>query len=182
MSRILPHRKPGRDALRPADQLRRLERRYASGEERPLGSYAALLGTYVSLVGGMVAAGRSRGVRLPERLPAADLALLGLATFRAARLVTKDSVTSVARAPFTRYEEPAGAGEVHEEVIGTGPRHAVGELLSCPFCISVWLATAGVFGMVGFPRQTRLACSVLAVSAASDALQFAHTALHESAE
>ncbi len=130
----------------------------------------------------MIAAGRARGVRRPERIPAADLALLAVATFRAARLITKDSVTAVARAPFTRFEEPIGAGEVHEEVVGTGPRHAIGELLSCPFCISVWLATAGVFGMVAFPRQARLACSVLTVSAGSDALQFAYSALHEAAE
>lgn len=170
---------PFRPTARTATTLRRWERRYAAGEERPLGSYAGLLATYAGLVGGLVATGRARQARLPERLPVEDLLLLSVATFRAARLVTKDSVTAVARAPFTRFEEPAGPGEVNEEVIGTGPQHAVGELLSCPFCISVWLATVGVFGMTVFPRQTRMICSALGVSAAGDALQFVYSALQE---
>lgn len=176
MTRILPRRSSPRSA-RSAATLRRWERRYAAGAERPLGSYAGLLATYAGLVGGLVATGRSRGARLPERVPLEDLALLAVGTFRASRLVTKDSVTAVARAPFTRFEEPAGPGEVHEEVVGTGAQHAVGELLSCPFCISVWMATVGVFGMVVFPRQARVTCSVLGVSAVSDALQFAYSAL-----
>lgn len=175
MTRSLPHRASSRSA----STLREMESRYARGEERPLGSYAGLLGTYAGLVSGLVAIGRSRRAGLPERVPVEDLALLATATFRASRLVTKDSVTAVARAPFTRFEEPGGPGEVNEEVIGTGPRHAVGELLSCPFCMSVWLATVGMFGMVVFPRQTRLVCSMLGVSAASDALQFGYTALQE---
>lgn len=161
------------------DQLRSMERRYAAGAERPLGGYAGLLASYTGLVGGLVALGRSKGVRVPERLALADQVLLGVAAFRASRLVTKDSVTAVVRAPFTRFKEPGGPGEVQGEVVGTGPRHAVGELLSCPFCMSVWLATIGTFAMVSFPRQTRLVCSVLGVSATSDALQFAYTALHE---
>lgn len=138
-----------------------------------------MLATYTGLVGGLVATGRARRARLPERFPLEDLVLLSVATFRAARLVTKDSVTAVARAPFTRFEEPGGPGEVNEEVIGTGPRHAVGELLSCPFCMSVWLATFGVFGMTVFPRQTRMVCSALGVSASSDLLQFVYSALQE---
>lgn len=174
MTRIRPRPSP-----LSATTLRRWERRYAADAERPLGSYAALLATYAGLVTGLVATGRARHARLPERVPVEDLTLLAVATFRASRLVTKDSVTAVARAPFTRFEGPGGPGEVNEEVIGTGPRHAIGELLSCPFCISVWIATVGLFGMVVFPRQTRLVCSALAVSATSDALQFAYSALGE---
>lgn len=175
MTRVLSRRPSARSAA----TLRRWERRYAGGAERPLGSYAALLATYAGLVSGLVATGRPRGATLPERVPFEDLTLLSVATFRASRLVTKDSVTAVARAPFTHFEERGGPGEVNEEAVGTGPRHAVGELLSCPFCMSVWMATLGVFGMVVFPRQTRLACAVLSVSAASDTLQFAYSALQE---
>lgn len=101
--------------------------------------------------------------------------------FRASRLITKDSVTAVLRAPFTEYREPAGHGEVDEDVIGTGPRHAVGELVSCPFCISVWLATVGMFGMLAFPRVTRTICSVMTAVAGADALQFVYSALGRAA-
>lgn len=159
--------------------LRAMERRYAGGEERPLGSYALLLAGYGTTIGTIVGASRARGVKLPERIGAADLALLTVATFRASRLITKDSVTAVARAPFTRFEGAAGEGEVHEEVEGRGLRHAVGELLSCPFCISVWLSSIGVSGMIAFPRAVRAVCSMLTVAAGSDALQFGYSALKE---
>jgi hypothetical protein len=161
----------------PAQKLRQLERRHAGGAERPLGSYAVLLSTYLGSVAGATAYGRSKKLTLPERIPVSDLALLSLATFRASRLITKDSVTAVARAPFTRFSEAAGPGEVNEEVVGTGLRHAIGELVSCPFCISVWLATAGTFGLIAFPRATRAVCSMLAAVTASDSLQFAYSAL-----
>ena len=181
MVRILPR---GDRNSRPAiDQLRLWEQRYSAGEERPLGSYAVLLAGFGAMTTGLIATGRARGVRsLPERIATGDLALLAVATFRASRLVSKDSVTAVARAPFTRFEEPAGAGEVNEEVVGHGFRHAVGELLSCPFCVSVWLATVGTFGLLVFPRPTRTVCSVLGVSAASDALQFVHSWLQSEAD
>lgn len=166
----------------PAAELSEWERRYAQGAERPLGSYTGLLATYLTAVVSLILAGRARRVRVPARVPAADLALLTVGVFRASRLITKDSVTAVVRAPFTRYKEPAGHGEVNEDVIGIGPRHAVGELISCPFCISVWLATVGMFGMLAFPRAARVVCSVLAVVAGADALQFVYSALGQAVE
>jgi Protein of unknown function (DUF1360) len=41
--------------------------------------------------------------------------LHGLATQKASRLIATDKVTSFLRAPFTRYQEPAGHGELEEE-------------------------------------------------------------------
>src|SRR5512135_729711 len=107
---------------------------YRHGEDVPLGAFSALLATYGAVV---LAAGflvRRRG-RLPERPALADLALLTVATYRLARLITKDSVTSPLRSPFMRYEGPAGDGELSESVRVGGARKAVGELLSCPFCV-----------------------------------------------
>jgi hypothetical protein len=94
-------------------------------------------------------------------------------------LVAKDAVTAVIRAPFTRYEEPAGEGEVNESVRGHGLAHAVGELLGCPFCLALWIATAMAFGMLLAPRATRWCAGVLAAVAGSDYLQFAYTALKD---
>ena len=70
-----------------------------------------------------------------RRASPAGLLLLGLATQHLTRLIAKDTVTAPLRAPFTRFERPAGEGEVSERVIGTGLRHVLGELLSCPFCL-----------------------------------------------
>ena len=156
--------------------LRAVEDNYASGAERPLGSYAVLMSCYTTLVVGGSLLVRRRVRRLPDGLAAADLALMTVATYRASRLLTKDSVTAVVRAPFTTFVEAAGEGEVNEEVPGRGLRHAVGELLSCPFCVSVWIATVLCLGFLLAPRFTRLACSVLTVVTGSDYLQFAYAA------
>lgn len=119
---------------------------------------------------------------MPVRPAWSDLALISVATHRLSRLVTKDSVTAVVRAPFTRFEEPAGEGEVNEEVRGTGLRHGVGELLTCPFCIAQWIATGFAFGLVLAPRATRFVATTLTAVTASDWLQFAHSALQKTEE
>lgn len=157
--------------------LRGIEQRYSGGEERPIGSYGLLMLAYSSYLAGGIRTVRARRATPPLRWGPADIALLSVATFRGSRLVAKDSITSVVRAPFTRFEGQAGPDEVNETVIGTGPRHAVGELISCPFCLSIWIATTLMFGMLLFPRATRTVCTVLASVAASDCLQFAYSAL-----
>jgi hypothetical protein len=153
---------------------------YEGGNERPLKGYGAFITAYSVGVGLAVALGRRNKVKLPDRIGVGDLALAAVATHRVSRLVSKDSITSVVRAPFTRYVEPAGAGEVNEEVRGTGWRHAAGELIGCPFCLGQWVGTAFVGGLVFAPRATRVVASVFSVVAASDALQFGYAALQKS--
>jgi len=87
------------------------------------------------------------------------------------RLITKDSVTSVVRAPLTRFDELACEGEVNESPVGTSLRKATGELLTCPFCIAQWVATGLVAGRIMAPRLTSAAASTFAVIRLSDYLQ-----------
>ena len=138
----------------------------------PLRGYAGVIATFSSIGAAALAVAARRG--LPERIGLSDLALLSVATHHAARLVTKDKVTSVARAPFTEYEGSGDPGEVVEHARGHGMQRAVGELLTCPYCIGQWLALGAVTGIVIAPRATRLVASVLTVSAASDYLQVVH--------
>jgi hypothetical protein len=147
-----------------------------SGGQQPLRAYAGVMGVYTAAVVGLGVLARRTGRRIPDRLSLGDVMLLSVATFRLSRLLTKDAVTSPVRAPFARYKEPGGPSEVNEEPRGSGARHAVGELLTCPFCVSQWVATGFVFGHVFAPRATRLAASTLAAVAASDALQLAFSA------
>jgi hypothetical protein len=107
--------------------------------------------------------------------------LYGLATEHISRLLTKDSVTAVLRAPFTRFEGPAGEGEVNEEVVGEGTRHAVGELLTCPFCVGQWVATGLVAGAVAVPSLTRAVVAVSASTRLSDYLQLAYSSMRKHA-
>ncbi len=113
---------------------------------------------------------------LPESVGWSDIALISVATHKLSRLLTKDPVTSPFRAPFTRFEGAAGKGELNEEVRGTGGQHAVGELVTCPFCLGQWVATAFVFGLVLAPRATRLTTTVFTALTASDFLQLAYSA------
>jgi Protein of unknown function (DUF1360) len=100
--------------------------------------------------------------------------LITVATHKASRLAAKDRVTSGVRAPFTRFEGDAGPGEVSEEARGSGLRRAVGELVICPYCISLWIATALAGGLVVAPRATRWVASVLSAMFGSDLLQIAY--------
>jgi hypothetical protein len=90
------------------------------------------------------------------------------------RLLAKNPVTSPLRAPFTRYQSTAGPAELNEEVRGTGAQKTVGELISCPFCVSVWVATGLTAGLIYLPRTTRLAIGTLAALAGADLLQYTH--------
>jgi len=60
-----------------------------------------------------------------------------------------------------------------------GDRKAVGELITCPFCIDMWVATGLMAGFIYLPRTTRLAIDTLAVLAGADLLQFGYSWLQE---
>ena len=155
-----------------------------AGGERPLLGYAVLLTTYATLATSAAVAVRRRSRRrpLPERPALVDVALLGVATFRVARTLGKDAVLAPLRAPFATYQGPAGPGEVMEAPRPGAVRHAVGELVSCPFCLGQWVATAGVAGLALAPRTTRWISAGMTVVAAADALQLFFARLQQSAE
>jgi hypothetical protein len=88
--------------------------------------------------------------------------------------VAKDRVTSVVRAPFTRYEDDAGPSEVSEAARGRGVRRAIGELIVCPYCIGMWIAAAMAAGLLVAPRFTRWFAAVLVALFGADVLQIAY--------
>jgi hypothetical protein len=143
-------------------------------QERPLGSYALLIGTYAALSGGFAVWLHRSGRELPERVESRDLALIAAATFKASRILARDRVTSALRAPFSRFQGDAGPSEVEEAARGRGLRRVVGELLVCPYCLDVWTASAFLAGLVAAPRATRWIASMFAAVSAADALQIAY--------
>ncbi|MFF0267169.1 DUF1360 domain-containing protein [Kribbella sp. NPDC004536] len=155
---------------------------YRQGATRPLGGYAVAMTAFGALVGaaGVVAAWRGTGGR---RISPYELLLMTAGTHKLARLVSKDAITSPLRMPFTRYRESGGPAEVMEDVREHGQlRHAVGELVSCPFCLSVWVATGFSVGFLFAPRFTRIAASALTAIAGSDYLQLIYASLQQAAE
>jgi hypothetical protein len=155
---------------------------YAGSEDRPLEGYVAAMATYGAFAAVVLMAAASRRADAPDRIPLVDIALTGIATHKLTRIISKDSVTSPLRAPFTRYREPGGPAEVMEDVRGTGVRHAVGELVTCPFCLSPWIATALTGGLVIAPRFTRAVTAVFSAVAVSDHLQLTYARQQQAAE
>jgi hypothetical protein len=145
-------------------------------EDKPLGGYALLMVAFNALCAAGLVASRNR---LPDRVETRDLTLLTVATHKLSRLIAKDRVTSPLRAPFTRFKEDAGPGEVDETPRGTGVRKATGELLSCPFCVGQWIAAAALFGLIHAPRPTRFVASMFAILSGSDFLQLAYKAAQD---
>ncbi len=154
---------------------------YSAGEERPLGGYAAAMAGFGVYTAAWATAVRLRGRPLPERPAPADVVLTAVAVFRLSRLLSKAAVTSPLRAPFTRYVGPQGPAELEEEAREGGGRDTVGELLTCPFCVSVWVASTLTAGQLLWPRATRTAMGALAALAGADALQLSYAALVDKA-
>jgi hypothetical protein len=150
-------------------------------DERPLKGYAAAMATYGAAAAAVAGIARLTGRRLPERLSAFDLTLMAVATHKVSRLLTKDAITSPLRAPVARFEGPAGEAEINESPRGTGVRHALGELLTCPFCSAVWVASALAAGLVFAPRPTRYAMGVATAIAGADFLHLGYDAAKRAA-
>jgi hypothetical protein len=154
---------------------------YSPHEHRPLGSYAAMTTLFgTAFVGALLALERS-GRRLPDRLEGRDVVLAGIATHKVSRLISKDKITSFIRAPFVRYQESSGQGEVSEAARGTGLRMSLGELLNCPYCLGQWVAGVFAVGLVAAPRPTRFVAAMYTSETIADFLQLAYAAAEERA-
>lgn len=145
-------------------------------DDRPLGGYALLAGTFATVFGGSLMALRAGGRELPDRVSAGDVALAALTTHKLSRLLTREKVMAPLRAPVTEVEETP-SGEQVERPSGDGVQRAVGELLTCPYCAGQWIAGAIALGWVGAPRTTRLLTSMWGALALSDYSQAAFVGL-----
>src|SRR5438552_8298384 len=147
-------------------------------DEQLLAEYATMLGFYVASVAVLTGLAKEQN-RLPRKFGLLDLALLGIATHKLSRIVAKDRITGILRAPFVNYIRSAGAGEVEEEPRGGGIQRGIGHLISCPYCTAPWCATALAFGFVFGPRVTRFMAGILASVTISDFLHRGYLATKE---
>ena len=133
----------------------------------PYGAYAGIMTAFVGGLGAAGALAKLLG-RDPREHSALDLTALGLATFKAARTIARDEVTSFMREPFVEGQAKEGA----EDPIESGDlRQAIGELVTCSRCIGTWVA-AGLAGtQILAPQFGRLLTWTLATAGANDFLQ-----------
>jgi Protein of unknown function (DUF1360) len=146
----------------------------ATAERKPpYMSYAAIVGTFA---GGLAAAGAVGRLldRDPQCQSALDFVILSAASFKAARTLSHDEVTSFVREPFVRghahqgSEEPVESGDLSQ---------AMGELVTCSRCIGTWVAAGLATTQVLVPRFGRLLTWSLAAAGANDFLQAGFAAL-----
>jgi len=147
-------------------------------EEQLLAEYATLLGFFLTTATVLTGVAVQQN-RLPRKFGLLDLALLGIATHKLSRIVAKDRITGILRAPFVCYIRSAGAGEVEEEPRGRGFQRGIGHLVSCPYCMAPWCATALAMGFVFAPRVTRFFAGILVSVTASDFLHRAYAKMKE---
>ena len=139
----------------------------------PYRAYAALLATFL---GGLATAGALARLleREPEGQRALDLAALALATFKTARTLSRDEVTSFLRDPFVE-------GYAHEgdesPVEDGGLRQAIGELVTCSRCVGTWVAAGLGATQIVAPRFGKLLTWTLGAAGLNDFLQAGFTAL-----
>ena len=158
-------------------------REYHQGAEQPLGSYLLVMTVFAAMVGivGTIAALTGKG--LPRRIEPYDLALVTAGTHKLSRTISKDAVTSPLRAPFTRYQGTGGPAEVMEEPRHTsGLRHTLGKLLSCPFCLDMWVGTGFTVGLLFAPRFTRVAAALFTALTGADFLHLIYARAQQAAE
>ena len=154
---------------------------YKQGEDVPLFSYGVLAGAFNLAFAGFLLVARLTGRSIPERIAVRDIALLGMATHKLSLVGSQDAITSPLRAPFTELKEKESPKKVDEKPRGEGLRRSVGELLTCKFCLSVWVASLLTYGLVLVPRVTRLVTAVFAVVTVSDHLHQIYKALMKEA-
>jgi hypothetical protein len=144
----------------------------------PYRAYAAITGLFA---GGLVLAGglsRLLG-RDPQCQTSLDLVVLSAATFKAARTLARDEVTSFLREPFV-------AGRAHEggeEPVETGDlQQAIGELITCSRCTGTWAAAGLASVQVLAPRFGRLLTWSLGAAGINDFLQAGFAGLGHKAD
>jgi hypothetical protein len=135
--------------------------------QAPHGAYAAIMGAFVTGLAGAGMLAKALGRDPLEHRPL-DLVMLGAATFKAARTISRDEVTSFLREPFVQGEAHEGG----EDPVESGDmRQAIGELVTCSRCIGTWVA-AGLTGtQVIAPRFGRILTWTLAAAGMNDFLQ-----------
>jgi Protein of unknown function (DUF1360) len=149
----------------------------AAVKSPPYEAYATIVGLFVGSLGAAGAAARFLG-RNPACQTPLDFVVLSAASFKAARTLARDEVTSFLRDPFVEGDAHEGG----EEPVESGDyRQAIGELVTCSRCVGTWAAATLATTQIVTPRFGRLLTWSLAAAGANDYLQAAFVKLTKSA-
>jgi Protein of unknown function (DUF1360) len=150
---------------------------YNKDDEVPLISYAALVGIFNLIFALFLLLTKVSRRPIPERIELGDIVLFGVATHKLSWIVSRDAITAPLRAPFTELEEVKSPTNVKEKPRDTGLQRSLGELLTCRFCLGMWISAFFAYGLVLFPAATRLVGAIFAILTLSDHLHQTYKAL-----
>ena len=139
----------------------------------PYAEYAAIMAAFCGGLAAAAALARALG-RDPEEHTALDLVTLALATYKAARTLARDEVTSFLREPFVAGHAHEGGEEPLED---GGMRQAIGELVTCSRCVGTWVAAGLGATQIVAPRFGRVLSWTLGAAGLNDFLQAGFAAL-----
>lgn len=114
-----------------------------------------------------------------DELSTVDFVLMTLATWRLTRLFVYDNITKFIREQFWDVVK-VGKGYALEKP-KVGPRRTLADLLTCPWCISVWAAAVVIFFYLVTPYAT-YPIMLLALSAVATFLQLLSNLVGNKAE
>lgn len=143
--------------------------------------HLATLLAFGTLVSAFLVADHHRRPSNQKEASFSEVLMLALATHKLGRLISKSKVAGPLRDPFVKNRRADGFAEVDEEVRGEGCRRAIGEIITCPYCVGVWLASGLKAASIYAPRVTRLCCEVFSSVAVSDFLNQAFVACKDRA-
>jgi hypothetical protein len=150
---------------------------YGEDDDVPLVSYTVLVGVFNLIFVLFLLLARVSGRPIPERVKLGDIVLFGVATHKLSWIISRDAITAPLRAPFTELEEVKSPTNVQEKPRDKGLQRSVGELLTCRFCLGMWISAFFAYGLVLFPAATRLVGAIFAMLALSDHLHQTYKAL-----
>ena len=129
-------------------------------QDKPYPYYALLIALYNAIFGVFALLYRRKRQSL-DSVTALDVAMLGLATMRMAKLVSEDEITEVLREPVVEV-----VGD-DKRPAGHGLRWALGKLVLCPTCSGTWIAAFLTYALHLSPRYTRPFLAVMSASGIS---------------
>ena len=77
---------------------------------------------------------------------------------------------SFVRAPVTELQEVKSPTNFDEKPRGNGLQKALGSLLTCQFCLGMWVTAFLSYGLVLLPRPTRFVAGMFSILTAADFL------------
>jgi hypothetical protein len=137
------------------------------GGESPYAAYRLLSFTFNA---GLLSIAFSKGAKgaFARPLGLGDFALTAAASHKLAQIITGERVTMALRSPFTWQRDEGRNGQRKEVPKEHGLHRAIGELLTCPYCLAPWISAALVAGHIVAPVPTRVVTTVFALTAAAD--------------